>query len=118
MISPSGKRINGKWIPSNQPKANLSILPSPSSKVGRGQYASKTTKPGTKEAIKTAFVAGNATIKEIREEIFTEGFELSKSSINTIMREQKIGTRYKERTNKKELTRKVAIREAGARIKQ
>ena len=104
MISPSGKCINGKWIPTNPPQ--IDPPPSPTPMVGRGSYASKTTKLGTKEAIKTAFEAGNTTINEIREEIFTEGFELSKSSINAIMREQKIGTRYKKRANKNASTNK------------
>ena len=100
MISHSGRRINGKWIPTNPLKIHPPTPPCPPKKAVRKLHASKTRRPGLNEAIRVAFKDGKETIEKIREAIFTQGFDLSKSSVNSIMRELKIGKRNKKRAKK------------------
>jgi hypothetical protein len=116
MLSPSGRYSNGKWIPTNPPQIDPPTPPSPPQKVGRGPYVSKTSKPGTKEAIKTAFVAGFTTLEEVKKEIESEGFYLGIESIRTIMRKLKIGKRYKKRVKKKPLKAELAIKKLHGRM--
>ena len=97
MISASGRYINGKWIPSNQAKAKLSTPPSSPAKVRRGPYASKTKRPGLKEAIKVAFEAGNTTLEEVKTEIEGKGFYLAIESIRKIRIEEEIPNHYQAR---------------------
>ena len=95
--SSSGRHINGKWIPSNQPMAKLSTIPSQPQKVRRRPYTSKTRRPGIQEAIKAAFEAGNTTLEEVKKEIEKEGFYLGIESIRKIRIEEEIPSHYQAR---------------------
>ena len=123
MISPSGKWINGKWIPTNPPQIDPppsqtqnggrdshvskppQLNPAPPPITEKIYYDSKTKKTGLKEAIKAAFDAGNTTLEKIRAEILKKGFDLGIESIRKIMIELNIGKRYQKRVEKKVIGR-------------